>query len=76
MKLKMSLVMINQEINRVTYNEWDCNDDHKLLKYEDPKVKLNLLHGIQSFNEVFIWFSKERNRFKVGRNHAYKETAV
>ena len=76
MKLKISLVMIYQEINRVTHEEWDCKDDLKLLNYEDPKVKLSLLPGIQSFNNVFIWFSQKRNRFKVGGNHAYKGTAV
>ena len=31
----------------------DCKDDLKRLKYDIPKVKLSLLHEIQSFKDVF-----------------------
>ena len=28
--------------DRVTHKEWDCKDDRKLLKYDNPKVRLSL----------------------------------
>ena len=48
----MDIVMIKQFVThlismyRIIHKGWDCKDDLKILKYDDPKVEITLLSEI------------------------------
>ena len=33
-----------QKFCRYIHKGWDCKDDRKLLKYDDPKFELSIMH--------------------------------
>ena len=35
---------------KVTHKGWDCKDDPKLLKYDDLKLNVLVLHSIEYFD--------------------------
>ena len=41
-------------VYRATHKEWNCKDDRKLLKCEDPKVKLCVAREKKSIFKAFV----------------------
>ena len=59
-------------IYRVTLKGWDCKDYLKLIKYDDHKVKDFCLE--YSLLTAFYMIQLRKYKFKVSRNHEYRET--
>ena len=47
-------ILFQRECTGIPAKEWDCKNDLKLCKYDNPKVKLSLLPVIHSFN-ILQW---------------------
>ena len=62
---------------RVTHKGWDCNDDLKLFKYDDLKVKLKLLPWILSSNGYLYDLAKNITSSKLqGIMNTYRIISV